>query len=119
MAGSRSKGVVSSERSTPLSESGTGLCRDERNGMIEDVNKALIRRIAEAIAEGDLVATHSRLDRTDLGPFVGIPRKGRRLHIQNVSLDRVVDGVVVEHHGETGWFGALFELGVLPVTADS
>ncbi len=72
--------------------------------------------VERQVAEGDLVATHTWLEGTHLGPFVGIPPSGRRSRVQNVSLDRVVDGVVVEQNGETGWFGALFELGVLPLT---
>jgi hypothetical protein len=35
--------------------------------------------------------------------------------VQDVSLDRVVDELVVEYNGESGWFGVLFDLGVLPL----
>jgi predicted ester cyclase len=67
------------------------------------------------VAEGELVASFSILEGTHLGTFMGVPPTGKQVRFQHVAIDRVVDGKVVEHNGETGWLGVLVELGVLPL----
>jgi len=66
------------------------------------------------VVEGDTVASFSILSGTHLGRFMGIPPTGRRVTFQHVTIDRVRDGRVIEHNGESGWLGVLVELGVLP-----
>lgn len=70
--------------------------------------------VQRQVVEGDLVATFSILSGTHEGRFFGIPPTGKRVTLQHVTIDRVQDGKVVEHNGESGWLGVLVELGVLP-----
>ncbi len=84
--------------------------------MVQDAFPDLTWTIERQVAEGDFVATHTWLEGTHLGSFVGVPPTGRAVRVQNVAIDRVADGVVVEHNAATDWFRALFELGVLPLS---
>ena len=66
-------------------------------------------------AEGDLVCTHSWFEGTHSGEWLGIAATGKRVRFQNVSLDRVEGGKVVQHNAESGWLSLLMALGVLPL----
>jgi predicted ester cyclase len=70
--------------------------------------------VQRQVAEGELVASFSILSGTHLGRFMGIPPTGRHVDLQHVTIDRVREGRVVEHNGESGWLGVLVELGILP-----
>jgi serine phosphatase RsbU (regulator of sigma subunit) len=48
------------------------------------------------IAEGDLVANRTVLHGTHLGEFQGLTPTGKRVTIEALSIDRVVDGTIVE-----------------------
>jgi predicted ester cyclase len=72
--------------------------------------------IEHQIAEGDIVATHATCHGTHLGPFMGIAPTGKRVSFQSISLDRVVDGKIVQRNSELGWLGVLLELGALPLS---
>lgn len=74
----------------------------------------LTTSVQRQVAEGELVASFSILSGTHLGRFLGIPPTGKRVSFQHVTIDRVRDGRVLEHNGETGWLGVLVELGILP-----
>ncbi len=71
--------------------------------------------IERQIAEGDTVATHALCHGTHRGTFMGIAPTGMRVSFQSVSLDRVVDGKVVQRNSELGWLGVLLQLGALPL----
>lgn len=71
--------------------------------------------IERQVAEGDLVATHAWFEGTHTGEWLGIAPTGKRVRFQNVSVDRVEDGKVVQHNAESGWLSLLMTLGVLPL----
>jgi predicted ester cyclase len=75
--------------------------------------------VQRQVAEDDLVATFSILRGTHLGRFMGIPPTGKQVELQHVAIDRVSDGKVIEHNGESGWLGVLVELGVLPIGSNN
>jgi predicted ester cyclase len=63
------------------------------------------------IAEGDLVFSYAASEMTHAGPFAGLAPTGRRVPIELLSLDQVVDGTVVEHNSTTTWADVLRRLG--------
>jgi predicted ester cyclase len=71
--------------------------------------------IESQIADGDFVCTHAWFEGTHTGTWLGIAPTGKRVRFQNVSLDRVEDGKVVQHNAESGWLSLLVALGVLPL----
>ena len=71
--------------------------------------------IEQQIEEGDIVATQALCHGTHLGSLMGIAPTGKRVSFQSVSLDRVVDGKIVQRNSELGWLDVLLELGVLPL----
>jgi predicted ester cyclase len=73
--------------------------------------------ISRQIAEGNLVCTHAWFEGTHTGEWLGIPATGRRVRFQNVSIDEVEDGRVVQHNAESGWLSLLMALEVLPLPA--
>ncbi len=74
--------------------------------------------IDKQIAEGDLVCTHAWFEGTHTGEWLGIAPTGKRVRFQNVSIDQVVGGKVVQHNAESGWLSLLMALGVLPLEAN-
>lgn len=71
--------------------------------------------VERQIAEGDEVATFATCRGTHLGEFLGIPPTGKEVSFQSMNLDHVVDGKVVQHNGEAGWFSVFLNLGALPL----
>lgn len=71
--------------------------------------------IEKQMAEGNLVCTHAWFEGTHTGDWLGIAATGRHVRFQNVSIDQVVDGKVVQHNAESGWLSLLMTLGVLPL----
>lgn len=45
-----------------------------------------------------------RWPKVNPGSSVAVPPTRRTVRVQNVPIDRVVDGVVVEHNAATDWF---------------
>ncbi len=52
--------------------------------------------IKQIVAEGDLVATHFTSTGTNTGSFLGNPPTGKQIHINEMSIYRIVDGKIVE-----------------------
>ncbi|HYN98874.1 MAG TPA: ester cyclase [Actinomycetota bacterium] len=75
--------------------------------------------IEKQMAEGDLVCTHAWFEGTHTGEWLGIPPTGKSVRFQNVSIDQVVDGKVVQHNAESGWLSLLMALEVLPLSGNS
>jgi predicted ester cyclase len=67
------------------------------------------------IAEGELVATRITLSGTHRGWLFGLAPTGRRLMWDQFMLNRVVDGMVVEHIGAVDWTAVLIHLGQFPM----
>lgn len=58
----------------------------------------LVKRVDDVVAEGDRVATRVTATGTHRGPFFGIPPTGRSIRIDEMSIARCENGLIVE-----GW----------------
>jgi predicted ester cyclase len=66
------------------------------------------------IAEGDKVANRFVALGTHLGEFMGVAPTGKRVEFVGNSIDRVVDGRIVESWVEMDLLGVLMQLGAAP-----
>jgi steroid delta-isomerase-like uncharacterized protein len=70
--------------------------------------------IEDQIAEGDKVVSRGTWSAVHTGDFNGIPATGKRFQIPIVTVDRIVDGKIMEHWGQPDSLGLLQQLGVIP-----
>lgn len=70
--------------------------------------------IDEQIAEGVTVVTRWTAQGTHKGDLAGIPVTGKSAAVTGVSVDRIVDGKIVESWGIFDQFGMMQQLGVIP-----
>lgn len=70
--------------------------------------------VEDIIAEGDKVAVRLTMRGTHQGEMQGIPATGRQVVVTGMSIERVVDGRIVEGWTENDALGLLGQLGVLP-----
>jgi steroid delta-isomerase-like uncharacterized protein len=76
------------------------LSRDQHEAMVRSAVAAfpdLKITIQEQIAEGDKVMSRLSTTGTHKGDFQGIPATGKSFHMEGWTLDRIVDGKIVEH----------------------
>jgi predicted ester cyclase len=66
------------------------------------------------IAEGDKVANRFVALGTHLGEFMGVAPTGKRVEFVGNSIDRVVDGRIVESWVQMDLLGVLMQLGAAP-----
>jgi predicted ester cyclase len=71
----------------------------------------------EQIAEGEKVANRFVFLGTHLGEFEGISPTGKRVEFIGHSIDRVVEGKIVESWVEVDMLGVMQQLGALPEPA--
>lgn len=74
--------------------------------------------VEDRVAEGDRVAARLTMRGTHLGSLNGIPATGRTITVTGMSIERVVDGRIVEGWNENDALGLMQQLGVLPPPAD-
>ena len=101
-------------------------------GMPGPLNREQFRQVAEAllggfsdnheayshqVAEGEWVGSWGTWSATHTGTFNGIPATGRKVHVQECLLDRIVNGEIVEHHANFDAMGLMQQLGVIPMPA--
>ena len=70
--------------------------------------------IEELVAEGDRVVTRWAFTGTHKGTFMGVAASGRRLHCTGISIDRIVDGKIVEEWEEWDTLGMMQQLTMHP-----
>jgi steroid delta-isomerase-like uncharacterized protein len=70
--------------------------------------------VEEQIAEGDRVVTRGVFSATHSGDFQGMPPTGKRIAINAVLFDRIVDGKIVEHRSQFDTLSMMQQLGVVP-----
>ncbi|MCM8732049.1 ester cyclase [Hephaestia sp. GCM10023244] len=70
--------------------------------------------IHRQIAEGDLVTTQWTLEAVHTGRLMDYPASGKRIRMASMCIDRVVDGLVVEHWGVRDLLSVLRAIGVVP-----
>jgi predicted ester cyclase len=68
----------------------------------------------EQIAEGDKVANRFVFLGTHLGEFEGVTPTGKRIEFIGQSIDRVVEGRIVESWVEVDMLGVMRQLGAEP-----
>jgi predicted ester cyclase len=68
----------------------------------------------EQIAEGEKVANRFVFLGTHLGEFEGISPTGKRIEFVGHSIDRVVEGKIVESWVEVDMLGVMQQLGAVP-----
>src|ERR671919_554816 len=68
----------------------------------------------EQIAEGEEVANRFVFLGTHLGEFEGVNPTGKRVEFVGHSIDRVVEGKIVESWVEVDMLGVMEQLGVVP-----
>src|SRR5215208_5226864 len=70
--------------------------------------------IDDMIAEGDRVAVRYKIEGTHEGELFGVPPTGRRLSIENCTVERVSDGKIREHWRVTDTLDMMQQLGAIP-----
>ena len=75
----------------------------------------LVLTVEQQIAEGDWVATRVTARGTHSGEWIGIAPTGERVEMTGVNLDRVVDGLIVEHGGAANMLEPLLGIGAVRV----
>ena len=73
----------------------------------------------EQIAEGEKVANRFVFLGTHLSEFEGVTPTGKRVEFIGHSIDRVVDGKIVESWVEVDMLGVMEQLGVVPEPGQS
>lgn len=69
--------------------------------------------VEQQIAEGEWVVTRVTMRGTHLGEWMGIRPTGRPVVVTAVNVDRVVDGLIVEHGGAANLLGPLLAIGAV------
>lgn len=70
--------------------------------------------IDDQIGEGDKVVTRWTLAATHQGSFLGVAPTGKKVSITGMTIDRIVNGMVVEEREEWDTLGMMRQLGVVP-----
>jgi steroid delta-isomerase-like uncharacterized protein len=73
--------------------------------------------VDQQVVEGGTVATRWTGTGTHEGDFFGVAPTGKQVTVTGISIDRVVDGKVVEDHTNWDMFGLMVQLGVVPTPA--
>lgn len=71
--------------------------------------------VVDQISEGDKVVTRWTFIGTHRGTFMGIAPTEKRVVFSGISIDRFVDGKIVEEWEEWDTLGMMQQLGVVPV----
>lgn len=70
--------------------------------------------IRSCIVQGDTVAARGVWRGTHRGEFQGVPASGRSVAIDFISMERVVEGKIVEHHAQFDGLALMQQIGALP-----
>lgn len=70
-------------------------------------------KIIKQFCDGDYVISEFIMEGTHKGEWIGIKPTGKRLVFTGVDIDKVIDGLIVEHGGAVNIFETLFEAGMI------
>ena len=70
-------------------------------------------KIIKQFCDGDYVISEFIMEGTHKGEWIGIKPTGKRLVFTGVDIDKVIDGLIVEHGGAVNTFQTLFEAGMI------
>jgi len=74
-----------------------------------------LRYAIEDVVVGErAVATRTTMTGTHRGDFFGLPATGRRVHVSQMTLERIRDGRIVAHHRVTDELSLMRQLGAIP-----
>ena len=73
-----------------------------------------VQRVDDIFALGDRVVVRLTWEGTHTGEFMGTPPSGKKVSVETIGIDRVVDGKVVEGWGELNMLGAMQTMGAMP-----
>jgi predicted ester cyclase len=62
-------------------------------------------RIAETVSQGDMIGYRMSFTGTHTGDFMGIPPTGKRITMSETHIERIGDGKIVLHSGESTCLG--------------
>ncbi|WP_203337684.1 ester cyclase [Nocardioides limicola] len=69
--------------------------------------------IEEQIADGDTVVTRWSATGRQGGELFGVPATGKQVSFTGVDIHRVLDGKIIEEHGQWDTLGLMRQLGVV------
>ena len=70
-------------------------------------------KIIKQFCDGDYVISEFIMEGTHKGEWIGIKPTGKRVVFTGVDIDKVIDGLIVEHGGAVNTFETLFEAGMI------
>lgn len=70
-------------------------------------------KIIKQFCDGNYVISEFIMEGTHKGEWIGIKPTGKRLVFTGVDIDKVIDGLIVEHGGAVNTFETLFEAGMI------
>lgn len=70
--------------------------------------------VEEQIAERDQVVTRATWQAVHSGEFQGLPPSGKQITIDAILIERIEDGVVVEHRGLFDQLSLMQQIGLVP-----
>jgi predicted ester cyclase len=73
--------------------------------------------LGEHVSSGDMIAYRMSFTGTHSGDFMGVPATGKRVTMSETHLERIRDGKIVSHTGDTDMLGLLQQIGAIPVPA--
>ena len=70
-------------------------------------------KIIRQFCDGDYIISEFVMEGTHKGEWIGIKPTNKRLVFTGVDIDKVIDGMIVEHGGAVNTFETLFEAGLI------
>lgn len=72
--------------------------------------------VTQQIAEGEWVVSCIDMHGTHSGAWMNMKPTGKRMETTGVNVDRVVDGLIIEHGGAANMLEPLLEIGALKIS---
>ena len=79
----------------------------------------LTLEVTRQVAEGSLVVSEVTMRGTHAGAWLGIAPTGKTIAVTAVNIDRVIDGLIVEHGGAANLLEPLLRIGAICVVGPS
>jgi steroid delta-isomerase-like uncharacterized protein len=111
-----SEGFVGHDAAAPAPLTGRAGVRDQVAGYLSAFPDVAVT-IEDQVAERDRVVTRWRARGTHEGELFGIGPTGKQATITGITIDRIVDGRIVESWNSWDTFGTLQQLGAVPEPA--
>ena len=70
-------------------------------------------KIIKQFCDGDYVISEFIMEGTHKGEWIGIKPTGKRLVFTGINIDKITNGLIVEHGGAVNTYETLFEAGMI------